>query len=527
MTPEQVAMRQRLKDDFEFYARNCVFIKTKSAEIKNLVLNRAQKAILAAIEKQLEERGYVRLIIDKGRQMGSSTFIEAFIYWWVSHREAQKALVVAHDQPTSTSIFEMTKRVHDRMPTAVKPSTKYDGKKELAFDKLDSSYRVATAGGDGIVRGDTISAAHLSEFAWWPAGSAKANFSGLMDAIPNVAGTVVFIESTANSFNLFYEQCDAAIKGESLFEFLFLPWFWDDGYRLPAKGDFVRTPAEDKLVKLYDLDNEQLAFRRAKIAEKGLDLFRQEYPCNYMESFLTSGRPVFHPDRVQDMVERTQKKPIERLALEGTIEKPVWNEHPLGELKAFLPLDPEDTYYIGADVGQGVRKDFSVAQVFDSKRRQAAVWRSDRCEPGLFGTTLAHLARRYNNAKLIIEANGPGILTNRVVYQYENYANVFQETQYDKTTDTETVRLGFLTTEKSKSLVINELRERIRQIEIEIYDEDTLDEMRSFIVTETGRMEADKGKHDDTVMALALADHINEGAFTPIINESTWYVSID
>ncbi len=43
---------------------------------------------------QLEERGFVRPIILEGRQMGSSTFVEAFLYWWIGQRRAQCALVV-------------------------------------------------------------------------------------------------------------------------------------------------------------------------------------------------------------------------------------------------------------------------------------------------------------------------------------------------------------------------------------------------------------------------------------------------
>ena len=89
------------------------------------------------------------------------------------------------------------------------------------------------------------------------------------------------------------------------------------------------------------------------------------------------------------------------------------------------------------------------------------------------------------------------------------------------------IHVGFFTSEKSKPLVIDKLRANVRQHEIEIYDETTLHEMRSFIVTETGRMEAEKGQHDDCVIALALADHINEGAFTPIVNTDEWYGAIE
>jgi hypothetical protein len=48
--------------------------------------------------------------------------------------------------------------------------------------------------------------------------------------------------------------------------------------------------------------------------------------------------------------------------------------------------------------------------------------------------------------------------------------------------------------------------------------------MSSYVVTEEGRMEAEQGCHDDTVMALALCSHINDGKFVPITNQDSWYV---
>lgn len=526
MTPEMLAIRQRLFDDYQFYAENSSYIRTKDQKIETLKLNRGQLYLLENVNRQIAERGFVRLIICKGRQMGSSTFVESWLYWWVSQRAAQRAVVVAHDGPTARTLFDMTRRLHDKCPEILRPHTKYAAKNELSFDILDSSYRIATAGGEGIIRGDTITAAHLSEFAWWPAGSAKNNFSGLMDAIPNAPGTAVFIESTSNSFNEFFEQCQAARRGESLFEFIFLPWFWDDAYRVAVPKGFRHSPKEDQLVKDYGLDDEQLMFRRAKIAEKGEALFMQEFPCNADESFLTSGRPVFHPEKLAEMLQH-QRQPIGTMALEQVDDGWQFADHPLGELKVYLPYNPKETYYIGGDVGFGVRKDFSVAQVMDSSRRQVACWRSDRVNEDHFGTVLAHLGRYYNDAEIICERNGPGILTVRVLSKDEAYQPLFQETVYDKVTEAETTYIGFLTTEKSKPLVVGELRANLRDGEIEVYDPTTLDEMRSYIVTETGRMEADKGKHDDCVMALALANHINEGAWTPVTVTDDWYQGID
>jgi hypothetical protein len=523
LSPAARAARERLFQDFEYYAGKALWIRTKDQKIVPLSLNKAQKKLLKAILSQLERRGFVRLIILKGRQMGSSTLVEAFLYWWVSQRKAQKALVVAHDAPAATTIFGMTKRFHDKCPEILRPHTAYSSRKELAFDLLDSSYMVATAGGDGIVRGETITAAHLSEAAWWPPHSAEANHGGLMDAIPNIPGTIVIEESTANGFNAFHGRWETASKGKSLFEPIFLSWLLADEYSEAVPPDFVPTPDEEKLIERYGMTDGQLQFRRLKIAEKGLGLFQQEFPLCPEEAFMTSGHPVFHPERVLEML-TTRTKPIAQKTLDLDGE---WVNHPVGELLCYLPHDPAETYYIGADVGFGVRKDYSVAQILDGKKRQAAVWRSNRVNSDRFGTVLASLGHYFNDAHLIIERNGPGILTNRVVHKDHSYPWIFQETVYDRVTDTETVSIGFLTSEKSKSLVVGELQAAIRCDEMQLYDETTLKELQSFIQTDSGRLEGEKGKHDDTVMSLALANHIHEGSWTPVETPEEMYFGID
>ncbi len=504
-------------------------------------LNRAQERLLECCTQQLEDRGYVRLIVLKGRQMGSSTFFEAFLYHWVSQREAQKALVVAHDKEATKVLFTMTRRGHDRMPEALKPHTAAASTTELVFDKLDSAYRVATAGGDGIVRGDTLTATHLSEVAWWPKGSALDNYSGLMDAMPTgvaASGTVAFEESTANGFNIFWDHCQAArglardangVRIDSDWKFVFLPWFWDTTCEAKVPEGFERSPgeielAEKMLAEFGDvLTDAHLQFRRLKIAEKGTDLFMQEYPCTPDEAFLASGAPVFDAGKIQAQLEK-QIKPIALKVLTPALK---WEDSRLGELKCYLPHDPAETYYIGGDVGFGVRKDASVFQVLDSKKRQAAVWRSNRIGADWFGTVGACLASYFNDAFLCIERNGPGILTNRVVHIDMAYRNVYREFLYDKITDTETEVVGFGTTVRSKPLVIEELRAAILGSEIEIYDETTLHELMRFIVSESGRYEAEQGHHDDTVLALAFVNHVHEGEVTAIVNQESWYTRIE
>ena len=167
--------------------------------------------------------------------MGLSTVIGAWLYWRTSQVKAQKSFVVAHKAESTGSLFEMTKRFHDLCPRILQPSTKYSGRKELAFDALQSSYMVATAGGDGIGRAETLTSVHASEVAFWPSGSAKDNWNGLTKAVPNRPGTAIFVESTANGVTgVFYGLWKGAVSGGKRFS-ASVPAVVLDG-RIPRPG---------------------------------------------------------------------------------------------------------------------------------------------------------------------------------------------------------------------------------------------------------------------------------------------------
>jgi hypothetical protein len=267
-------VRRRLYDDFTYYAKHAVKIRTKEGTVVPLVLNAAQQIFIKTVIRQMTTTGKVRVVILKGRQQGLSTVIQAILYWYTSQHKAIKAIVMTHLGESTKALFDMTKRIHEHCPEILKPHTKYSSRKELAFDILDSSYMVATAGGEGIGRGETIQLAHLSEAAFYPPATAKDNINGLMQAIPNSKGTFVFVESTANGIgNPFHDIWTNAVNGTNEYEAVFIPWFIQTEYRMPVPEKFERTPEEDELVKKYGLDDQQLMFRRRKIAVNGLEMF--------------------------------------------------------------------------------------------------------------------------------------------------------------------------------------------------------------------------------------------------------------
>ena len=516
-----------MREDFAIYAKHALKIKTKESELVPLVLNDAQRILHDAVEEELRTKGRVRIVILKGRQQGLSTYVGGRIFSNVTQNKARKAMVITHAADSTRALFDMTRRYYDNCPQILKPSTRYASRRELYFNQLDSAYVVATAGGDSIARGETLSDLHVSELAFWAPSSAKDNLNGLLQAVPDADGSFVFIESTANGFNLFQEYWAGAVAGTNGYRPVFIPWFLQPEYRSEVPEGFVRTPDEEKLVAAHGLDNEQLQWRRYKIGQNGLDLFKQEYPCTPEEAFLASGRPVFDPEIVAARMKEV-KDPIATMALEykGGDEKFdwEWHHHPAGELRVYHPHSSMEDYYIGADVGEGKKgRDYSVATVLDGRRREVAKWRA-QVDVDQFTVVLYHLAKFYNDAQLCVELNNHGILPNSRLSKDYAYPNLYYTTEIDKITEKESTTFGFRTTVKSKPLIIDQLRARVREGEVELNDKVTLGEMQTFIITESGAMEAEPGCHDDSVIAIALANHINEGSFKPVESADDFYV---
>jgi len=297
-------IRQRLKDDFPHYASKCLKIRTKEGVVAPLELNQAQLYIHARITEQEKEHGRVRAIMLKGRQQGASTYTEGRYYWHTSHRKGIQTFILTHEAEATRNIFGMAKRYHDNCPALVKPSTTGDSAKELVFGGLDSSYKVGTAGNKSTGRSGTTQLFHGSEVAFWQ--HADEHAKGVMQTVPDLPGTEVILESTANGVgNYFHQQWKAAEAGESDFIAIFIPWFWQKEYRKKCPAEFSETDEEVKLKEHYSLDSEQLAWRRAKITElaangmDGLKSFMQEYPMNAAEAFqMTGGDGLITPDVV-------------------------------------------------------------------------------------------------------------------------------------------------------------------------------------------------------------------------------------
>lgn len=174
------------------------------------------------------------------------------------------------------------------------PSVSTSNAEELLFDRIDSGYIVSVATNEGTGRSATAQLLHASEAAFW--SDLPLQMASLMQTVPDLPGTEIIIESTANGYNDFHSQWRNAEAGESEFLPVFLSWSLDAAYRKELPEGFAMDAEESKLADLYSLDKEQIAWRRAKISQLGsAEYFSQEYPLAPSDAFISSSFNSFIP----------------------------------------------------------------------------------------------------------------------------------------------------------------------------------------------------------------------------------------
>jgi hypothetical protein len=281
----------RLNSEYSFFSRWCLKIRTKSGEIQPFVLNRVQEYINEKVERQLMETGRVRVLLLKGRQQGASTYIGGRFYWRTTRLSGKATFILSHEASTTEKLFQMVDRFHKNCPDPVRMQLDVANQRRMVFAG-GSEYFVGTAGNEDVGRGGTVQYLHASEAAFYQ--NAIGFSTGLLQSVPDAAGTEIFIESTANGMDpVFYPMCMNALQGKGDYILIFIPWFWQKEYRRQAPADFQPTEEESELVRSYGLDNDQLYWRRLKIIElKDVVLFYREYPCSIEEAFTVSGESL-------------------------------------------------------------------------------------------------------------------------------------------------------------------------------------------------------------------------------------------
>ncbi|MFH2028917.1 MAG: hypothetical protein ABIJ08_07280, partial [Nanoarchaeota archaeon] len=237
-----------------------------------------------------------RDIILKARKEGFSSLILAEYLMDCLQTPNTASVVVSHEEKATQRLLARVRMYIERFydgENFVKIPLKYNSKSELYFPETNSTFYIGTAGGKSFGRADVINNLHISEIAFFE--KPEEFITGIIPAVPDTGRIVV--ETTANGFNYLKNYWERSRRGETSFKTHFFPWWMASEYTLKGSKIDTLTDEETSLIERFNLTEDQIRWRRWKIGEfPSEQMFKQEYPADEFEAFITSGRPVFNSE---------------------------------------------------------------------------------------------------------------------------------------------------------------------------------------------------------------------------------------
>lgn len=571
-------IRKTYAKDFKKYCFERLFVMDRDdpsgPQRKPFSWNKMQEGLWAFREqiKALNRRIYrlmgvpesdypIRGVVLKARKGGASTFIEALENWRCEHESGCEALTMAHEADAANTISGINRRFvswfpnHDR----IKIGMKRESGKIVEWDsRWGSTIQVKTAGSkSGAAAGSTFNFIHISEEAKFGENSQEAAIA--LNAATKYAE--IWEESTAQGpSGLFFDSWENALYPEELSEILdeaertgqpavvpetwnrafrfFWAWWQDEGYQqalMPGEADRITTTmteAERQGIADYGWTFEQIKWRRDKIANECAKqsemepelYFRQEYPSNPTEAFITKGKGVF--SRIvlgeYERASRELRPGLYRVTRTGDAQFEKVRVYSEQQATLFVQEEPVEgrQYIAGADAGEGLQKgDDSVFSLFD---RMDGMSIAEACRyigkapPAELGDLGVWLGKQYNNAFVVPERAGTAGGVTCYRFQELKYPWVYHRDVPDKISDIEGSSqdffIGFSMNKSTKGLLVFDiglpnLRDRL----IVIRHRKAIKQWTIF-ENNDGDLGAPPGQNDDCVIADLLAAF---GAFTP------------
>ncbi len=508
------------------------YIVNKKRETVPFFLNEVQRDFVDKLETLGTSKPFFIL---KGRQQGFTSVITAIQLSYAIVRKNFSGFTMADRSDNTMAIFNDKARVvYDRLPEELKPSEKFNSRNELFFDKLNSSWRIATAT-DQVGRSRTLNFVHFSEVAFYECSLADLQ-AGIGEAI--TAGAIQVYETTANGFNEAKDLWDSGSCHN-----LFYEWWRTQEYR-SNEYEYLETTdswlvERKKVLEEKGLDREQITWYCKKYAGY-LDksTIKQEYPITPTEAFISSGDCVFDLEALNNQLVRAadlqpvkqgyftyRKKGVPIVNSSGETEDVEWkitdiefvadrdgcitiHEEPQVKRNKENEVVGKAPYVIGGDTA-GSGEDYFTGKVINNLTgRTAATLRRQKMDEDLYAEQMYCLGMYYHEALIGIETNYSRHPM-RVLQKKYSYPNLYMRQRLDKLTDKTEEVVGFETTVRTKPIIIGELVELMRDDPTIEVDVPTLKEMTTFVKKENGKQEAIEGAHDDLVMAKAIAHFIS------------------
>lgn len=242
----------------------------------------------------------------------------------------------------------------------------------------------------------------------------------------------------------------------------------------------------------------------------------REWAQEFERSFLGSGNNYFPDDVLAELDKKTKHSyPKKKLFTEWDSDDALFDleegkdgSWEKGALWIWEPAQEGREYILAADVAEGVGSDGdnSTFIVLDNANlNQVAEFSSNTISPNNFALVVSEVGTYFNNALVVVENNTFGMtVLDRLVHSIY-YDNIhFQQVGSQE-------KPGLNVSRITRPLILETLQDYLSHRLIKVNSARLVKEMLTFRFNRSNkRAEAEKGHHDDLIMALAMAAFVRD-----------------
>lgn len=429
-------------------------------------------------------------VILKPRQMGFTEITSAFIVWLILFHPDASVLCLSTKAETAKNVIR-------RVRTALKNIPKWLLISDISTDNKTSielsngSWVKSVAKSQDAGRSEALTllvvdeAAHIEGF--------DEIWTGLKPTV-SAGGRIIMLSTPNGVGNVYHKIYEDSRQGINDFNPIRVEW-WEHPEHI---SDLSIDPKTGKHTSSW--------FRKET---KGLSAreIAQEYECE----FLASGDTFFT---------------VELMAL---VQNNLFSFGAEKGLQTYREPAQGAQYIMGVDCATGKGEDDGGAIVFEIQSMEQVAELNAKMLPNDFAASIYQLGIKYNGALMVVENNAVGLAVIEHL-KLMNYPNFFYSKKGVKAGD----RLGdpgnasegsmpsdyvhgIMTLGPNRPFMLSKLEELIRLQAIVIHSQRFLNEMQTFIWN-NGRPEARIGKHDDLIMAAALAVIVRDNIYGGVYN---------
>ena len=408
-------------------------------------------------------------IIVKSRQLGISTVCAGYALWLMTFNRDKSILVIANKQDVAKNLIRKVRLMYTHLPPFLQQTLITDNKQSLFFAN-DSFIKAESANPNAGVS-QALSLLIIDEAAVLQQTLFQQIFTAASPTL-STGGDFIILSTPRGVGGLFHQLWVQSEQGTNRFNPIKLPW--------------QVHPQRDQ------------AFRDAQTLQMGQKKAKQQYDCD----FSSSGDNVI------------PKQVLERIQT-STIIDPIQKLHN-DELWLFKLPEGNKSYILSADVARGDGADFSAFHVICVDDSEQVAEYKGKITTSQYGNLIIRIGKMYNEAYVIVEnaTIGWAVVQQLINQRYHNlyyhkkdykYIDIELQSrqQVNKTRDRQKDIPGFITSGKTRPLIIQKTSLSLQNNEIIIHSKRLLNQWWTF-VWQHGKPEAMRGYNDDLVMSFCI-----------------------